>query len=348
MDSSKILVFDVETTGTDKQKDQVIELCTQFGLGSDAPSKTWRIRPEVAMNPEAQAVHGISPVDLAYSPLFAELADEIRALFVDAEMLVGYNLRFDIDMLQAEYMRLRQTPLDLTGKLIVDPYRLWQNSEPRSLMDAHRRFVGGEFEAAHSASADVAATGRVLLGMLSHFKLPSDWNAVADICEPERAFWIGGSGHVRFSEEGEVVFGFGKHRGIKLTDMAAGPDDGYLKWLVGKDFPPHVIALCSAALTLGTEEFAEFVKQRYLSPGAESEQTPAKEPAAIESGGSESATVLVAKPEPKPSEPKPTEPKSTEDTEPKPSEPKPTEPKSTEEPEPIAESRAAQQMLFDL
>ncbi len=266
MDTTKILVFDVETTGTDKQKDQVIELCAQFGLGEDAESVTWRIRPETAINPGAQAVHGISAADLAPCPLFAELADEIRTLFAQAEMLVGYNLRFDIDMLQAEYSRLRQAPLELGGKLIVDPYRLWQNSEPRSLMDAHRRFVGCEFEAAHSAAADVAATGRVLLGMISHFALPSDWNEVADICEPERAFWIGGSGHVRFSETGDVVFGFGKHSGVLLTEMAAGPDSGYLKWLIGKDFPPHVVALCEAALSLDSKGFSEFVAARYLAP----------------------------------------------------------------------------------
>ena len=40
MSEPNILIFDVETTGTDKQRDQVIELCAQFGLGDEAKSTT--------------------------------------------------------------------------------------------------------------------------------------------------------------------------------------------------------------------------------------------------------------------------------------------------------------------
>ena len=68
--SQRILVFDVETTGTDKRKDQVIELCVQFGVEVDAPSYTWRIRPTAEMCPGAQAVHGISMADLEGAPGF--------------------------------------------------------------------------------------------------------------------------------------------------------------------------------------------------------------------------------------------------------------------------------------
>ncbi len=35
----RVLVFDVETTGTDKRTDQVIELCVQYGLDG-SQSKT--------------------------------------------------------------------------------------------------------------------------------------------------------------------------------------------------------------------------------------------------------------------------------------------------------------------
>ena len=161
MADKRILVFDVETTGTDKKIDQIIELCIQFGVESAAPSTTWRIRPQVEISPGAQKVHGISAADLEDCPSFADVADEVREIFEEARVLVGYNLSFDIDMLQAEFARLEQPLVDMTGKHIVDPFRLWQQCEPRSLQDAHKRFVGAEFGSAHSASADVAATGRV-------------------------------------------------------------------------------------------------------------------------------------------------------------------------------------------
>ncbi|MCP4444524.1 MAG: 3'-5' exonuclease [Myxococcales bacterium] len=263
MSEPNILIFDVETTGTDKKRDQVIELCAQFGLDETAESRTWRIRPSIEIQPGAQEVHGISMDDLKDAPTFAAVADELRALFTDVQMLVGYNLRFDIDMLQAEFQRLRLPPIDLSDTYVVDPFRLWQRREPRSLMDAHKRFVGSEFEAAHSASADVAATGRVLLGMVESFGLGSNWEEVADICEPERANWIGGTHHLQWDESGSALVAFGKHSGAQLSVLAAGADAGYLRWLVGSDFPQHVREICSKALEGGAADLISWLAEAY-------------------------------------------------------------------------------------
>ncbi|MBX3159139.1 MAG: 3'-5' exonuclease [Deltaproteobacteria bacterium] len=183
----RIVIFDCETTGTDRAADQIIELCIQEGLGEDAPRHVWRIRPSVAIHPGAQAIHGISADDLAGCPQFAAVADAIAEVFARADVVVGYNISFDIDMLQAEYARIERPPLDFAALRIVDALRLWQHCEPRSLQHAHQRFVGNSFAAAHSASADVAATGRVLAGMLEAFDLAGqDWAQIASVCESGR------------------------------------------------------------------------------------------------------------------------------------------------------------------
>src|SRR5689334_16881030 len=104
-----VLIFDCETTGTDRATDQSIELCIQRGLTDDAPTcerHTWRIKPAVPIHPGAQAVHGIKQEDLADCPAFAEVADEIAQAFASADVIVGYNVVFDIEMLQAEYARI--------------------------------------------------------------------------------------------------------------------------------------------------------------------------------------------------------------------------------------------------
>lgn len=263
-----IVVFDVETTGTDKSRDQVIELCVQYGVEADAPSQTWRIEPTVPISPGAQAVHGISAEDLRGCPSFSGVADEIRLIFEEAVVLVGYNISFDIDMLSAEFARLEQPPLDLAGKHIVDAFRLWQKCEPRSLQDAHRRFVGSEFPAAHSATADVAATGRVLRSMVSAFGLDPSWSTVAQVCEPDRPNWVGPSRHIQW-DGGRVVLGFGRHRGVPIAELASGDVEsrGYLSWIINKDFPPHVGEICRFALEGRTEsELVEHVKQRWGEP----------------------------------------------------------------------------------
>lgn len=261
MRSSEVIVFDVETTGTDRRRDQVIELCVQLGLSDGSESLTWRFHPSVPIHPGAQAVHGITMEELAGCPRFAEVAGDIRRVFDGAQVLVGYNLEFDIGMLQAEYQRLRQPPIDLQRKKIVDAFRLWQQCEPRSLQHAHQRFVGDSFAEAHSAAADVAATGRVLQGMLESFGLSgNDWDAIAEVCEPERATWIGPSRHVRWDTGGNPVLSFGKHAGKPLHLLARSEDGGYLRWIMSKDFPPHVHEICAKANELAADEFIRWVR----------------------------------------------------------------------------------------
>ncbi|HEX8109843.1 MAG TPA: 3'-5' exonuclease [Kofleriaceae bacterium] len=121
---ARLVIFDCETTGTDRLTDQVIELCIQLGLGDDASSRTWRIKPTAPIHPGAQAVHGITLADLEGCPAFAEVAEDIAAVFAETDVIVGYNIAFDIDMLQAEYTRIGKPMLDLTGKKVVDAFRL--------------------------------------------------------------------------------------------------------------------------------------------------------------------------------------------------------------------------------
>lgn len=257
-----VIVFDVETTGTDRRRDQVIELCVQFGLAEGAPHRTWRIKPDVAISPGAQAVHGISMDDLADCPRFADVIDDIAAVFASAEVVVGYNLIFDIDMVSAEFERVGRPLPDWSSKTVVDPFRLWQQCEPRSLSHAHIRFVGSGFEAAHSAVADVAATGRVLSGMLRSFGLDHhDWRAVAGVCDPSRPSWVGPSRHLQWQGE-RVVMAFGKHSGTPLSQI----ERSYLKWMADKDFPVHVGDICRKASELAEPEFLAWVKQAYGAP----------------------------------------------------------------------------------
>ncbi len=182
----RVLIFDVETTGLCRERDQVIELAVQWGMGPQAPRRTWRFRPAVPMDPTSQRIHGISAADLAGERPFLAHADRLRRIFTGASVLVGYNVAFDLDMLQAEFCRAGIAPLDITGKAVVDPYRLWQKMEPRSLTNAHRRFAGGPFEGAHRAGADVAATAAVLAGMIAAFGLQAEWPALAELCRTAR------------------------------------------------------------------------------------------------------------------------------------------------------------------
>ena len=258
---TRVVVMDVETTGTERAVDQIIEICLRFGLGPEAEARTWRIRPEAPIHPEASAVHGITVEALANCPLFAAVVDQFLPLIAAADVIVGYNVAFDLDMLQAELARAELPPFNLAGKQIVDVLRLWHHVEPRTLVAAHAKFCGEPLADAHQATVDVAATARVLASMLAVFGLADKpLPEIAAISDPfaNRAAWIGPSPHVQRDESGAVVFGFGKYEGQQVAHA----DGGYLRWLLAKDFPPHVKKICRVALER-RRQFAEWIDQYY-------------------------------------------------------------------------------------
>ncbi len=89
-------------------------------------------------------------------------------MFTRAHVLIGYNVGFDLDMLQAEFQRAGLDLLDVSSKLVIDPYWLWRKMEPRGLQQAHQRFVGAAFEGAHRAQADAQRTRRRLAAWFWH------------------------------------------------------------------------------------------------------------------------------------------------------------------------------------
>lgn len=272
--ADRIVVLDVETTGKEKATDQIIELCLRFGLEEEAASRTWRIRPDVPIHPEATGVHGITIEALAACPRFVEVLPEILPLIAEATVIVGYNVAFDLDMLQAELARAEIPPLSLAGKQIIDVLRLWHYFEPRTLIAALAKFCGEKLVDAHQATADVAATARVLSSMLSTFGLTDKpLPEIATISDPfaNRAAWLGPSPHIQWDASGAVVFGFGKYKGQQVQHA----DGGFLRWLLARDFPPHVKKICRVALER-RRQFPIWIEQYYPRPAA---KPPAPEPA---------------------------------------------------------------------
>lgn len=260
-----IVVLDVETTGKDRARDQVIELCIQLGLDECAEFRTWRFKPSVPVHPEATKVHGITDADLVDCPAFAAIASSIVAYIAGTDVIVGYNVAFDLDMLQAELARAGLPALDLAAKQVVDVLRLWHTVEPRTLAAAHQKFCGAELVDAHQAAADVAATSRVLVGMLATFGLGGKpWPELAAMANPfaARANWIGPSHHIQWSADGKTILAFGKNNGRPLDET----DPGFLRWVIDKDFPPHVKEVCRAALQLRGEALTTWIAQRYPRP----------------------------------------------------------------------------------
>ena len=124
------IVFDTETTGLDSREERVIEL-GGIELVNRFPTGRFfheYINPQGReINPEAQAVHGISAADLAGKPTFPEIADKFRE-FIDGANLVAHNAGFDMAFINAEFARVGHPPID-PGR-VVDTLALARRKHP--------------------------------------------------------------------------------------------------------------------------------------------------------------------------------------------------------------------------
>jgi len=124
------IVFDTETTGLDWRDERVIELGGIELVNRFPTGRTFHryINPQGrAINPEAQAIHGISAADLVGKPTFADIAEEFMA-FIDGAHLVAHNAGFDIAFINAEFDRLGHSAVDQTR--VIDTLAIAKRKHP--------------------------------------------------------------------------------------------------------------------------------------------------------------------------------------------------------------------------
>lgn len=94
--NAETVILDTETTGL-ADTDQIIEIAVVSGTGEVLLNT--RVKPTVAINPHAQAVHGISISDLKDAPSWREIHDKFCKL-IAGKRVVAFNADFDIRMIQ--------------------------------------------------------------------------------------------------------------------------------------------------------------------------------------------------------------------------------------------------------
>lgn len=100
MTRERILCFDVETTGLNADRDEILQLGILDGAGAILFSDY--VRPMRHRSwPAAERVHGIKPDMVRAKRPISELVSELDGIFSQATLLVGYNLAFDIAFLKS-------------------------------------------------------------------------------------------------------------------------------------------------------------------------------------------------------------------------------------------------------
>jgi DNA polymerase-3 subunit epsilon len=274
-----IVVFDVETTGVNKDSSKITQIAAlKLWPGDDIEARIadWQvllqetrdtfsedervictiINPEMQVDPYVLELTHLTQERLNNALPFGAWADYLLFFFsntvhpetgveYDIVDLAGYNnAKFDNDMLMAEFNRVKK-PLDMSHRTTVDAMKIFYAKEPRTLDAAYTKYVGGKLENAHSAFADVLATLQVLEGQLKMYTDITPTPAgIADFCRDPN--WVDDAGCFIWQND-EVCINFSKHLGTPLSIMAS-TQPGFLRWMISNQFDASAKDVAKQAL----------------------------------------------------------------------------------------------------
>ena len=192
------LIYDTETTGLPKDYNapitdaenwpRLVQLAWQLHAedGSLIEADNFIVKPEGFDIPyNSEQVHGISTQKALDEGIpLEEALDRFTAILKKTKIVAGHNIEFDINIMGAEYMRVGDTePItslksvdtkdESTDFCAIPGGRGGQFKWPK-LTELHVKLFGEEFDEAHNAAADVAATARCFLELIRLGVITSD------------------------------------------------------------------------------------------------------------------------------------------------------------------------------
>ena len=233
--SRPLAVLDVQSTGLDSSNARIVKLSVlKVDPDGSEHAKSVLVNPEIPIPPGATQVHGISDLDVMDMPVFRAYA---RALADHLEGcdIAGFGIeRFGLPLLQAEFER-NDVEFEISGRTVVDAMTIFHRLEPRNLASAYSKFVGGSKSDAVDEVQGARNVYSIIQGEVSSSRsVPVIPTALAAWAKGIDDTAIDGEGKFVWSEEGDALVNFGKHRGERLIDVV-GNDLPYLKWVAGSD-----------------------------------------------------------------------------------------------------------------
>lgn len=230
-----LVIFDLETTGTNISHDRIVEICLIKVFPDEREEiRTYRVNPGIPIPKETSEIHGIYDADVADKPSFRELGAELNNFLKECDF-GGFNSnKFDFPLLVEEFYRAG-IEFDVEKRKFIDVQRIFHLREPRNLKAAYRFYCDKDLENAHSAEADTMATWQVLKAQLERYDdLPTEIDKLHQISGQSNFVDLGG----RFILNAQSIpcFNFGKHKGKPIKDVLKA-EPGYFEWMMNGDFP---------------------------------------------------------------------------------------------------------------
>jgi DNA polymerase-3 subunit epsilon len=189
--------FDVETTGVNPEEDRIVQASiVSVSGGQPTRSSTVLIDPGVPIPDGAAEVHGITTAiaqeqGVAAKGAIPALARQLTTAIEAGRPIVGYNLPFDLTLMDRECRRHGVDPPDWSRLRGVDPLVIWKWADrfrrgSRNLSAACEAFGVELGEDAHGAAADALAAARLAYRFMTKTDLVQGRHP--EIIQ-RRAFW---------------------------------------------------------------------------------------------------------------------------------------------------------------
>lgn len=237
-----ICVFDLETTGLNRENDRIVEISVVKMLSTDPgtwQTKTKRLNPQMPIPPQVSAVHGITDEMVAGCSTFERIANSLHQFITGCDIGGFGCLSFDVPVLYNEFARAGIT-WDYQAHHIVDAGNLFKIKEPRDLSAALWYYCQAELEDAHSAEADAKATAMVLCAQMRAYedldRMPISELAIYSNYGHKI---LDVSGKFVYNDAGQIIINFGPPRGKPALENL-----DFVHWMTTKEFPADTMRVC--------------------------------------------------------------------------------------------------------
>ncbi len=230
-----LIILDIEATGDQINKDRIVEIgMVKLQPNGNEVTYEKRINPEIPIPLEVSEIHGIYDIDVKDSPTFKDIANEILEFMSDCD-LGGYNSnKFDIPILEEEFLRSGVNS-QLEEKKLIDVQNIFHKLEKRTLEAAFKFYCDKELVNAHNALADAVATLEVLKAQTAKYdELKSDVLFLSEFSKINESS-VDYAGRIVLNKEKIPTINFGKHKGKTVVDVFE-KEPGYYSWILRGDF----------------------------------------------------------------------------------------------------------------
>ena len=224
-----LVVFDLETTGINKEKDQIIQFAAikiNRETNQIIDEKNLYIQPigQYQISIQAFFKHGIKPEFLKDKPYFKDVANEIIEFIKDSDIVTYNGNSFDIPFLVNEFSKAG-IEYTFTNQNCYDAYIEERRRNGIKLADTYKRYKGKTMEESglnyHDAFSDIKATYTIFYAQQKNKEYP-----------PEKIF--GDDNIISLKDfQGELCpcFNVGKYKDLSIAFVQK-IDKQYLNWCI--------------------------------------------------------------------------------------------------------------------